>query len=178
MKPQATALPGVLLLLPEPSDCKHCIAQCDSAIRDPRIPARWAQNSIEYSRVSVVRGIHYQLPHPQGRLVGAVQGRSLHIAVDLRRSSFCFGLYLAQILAADRCQMLWIPEGFGHAWMALTSSAALLCKATCSDCRDAHRTIAWNDPDLGIPWPAGSRDVILGDEDRRGVPFRNAELFP
>lgn len=178
MKADATALPGVLLVTPRPAECRHSLPLLEGRISDPRVPASWAQSSFEIARLNVVRGIHYQMPHPQGRLVGVVHGKSLHIAVDLRRSSACFGIYLAQILTADKGEMLWIPEGFGHAWMALTASVALLCKATSCDCHAARRTIAWNDSDLCIPWPVLCRDAILCEEDRHGVPLRNAELFP
>lgn len=178
MKTQATALPGVFLVYAPPSGISHAALPSDLQVSGLHPPATWAQISFEIARLNVVRGIHYQLASPQGRLVGAVLGKSLHIAVDLRRSSAWFGMYLAQVLTAENSEMLWIPEGFGHAWMALTRCVAVVCGATSSDCRAARRTIVWNDPDLSIPWPAAPHHAILCEDDRRGAAFRHAEVYP
>jgi dTDP-4-dehydrorhamnose 3,5-epimerase len=178
MNTQATALPGVFLVHSPPSGISRTALPSSLQPSASRAPATWAQISFEIARLNVIRGIHYQLASPQGRLVGAVLGKSLHIAIDLRRSSSWFGMYLAQLLTAEKGEMLWIPEGFGHAWMALTRCVAVVCGATSSDCSAARRTIAWNDPDLSIPWPSAPQNAILCDDDRRGASFRHAEVYP
>jgi dTDP-4-dehydrorhamnose 3,5-epimerase len=125
----------------------------------------------------VLRGIHYQITQPQGKLVWVTQGAVLDVAVDLRRSSPAFGRHCAVQLDSEKCEMLWIPEGFGHAFLVLTEVAGFSYKVTDYYSPTGERTIVWNDLDLSIPWPIDADKVILSGKDRQGVALRDAELF-
>jgi len=125
----------------------------------------------------VLRGIHYQIGQPQGKLVRVTHGAVLDVAVDLRRSSSAFGRHVAVELSGENGEMLWIPEGFGHAFVVLTEVAGFAYKVTDYYAPAAERTIVWNDPDLAIPWPIAAEDAIVSDKDRRGAKLRDAEIF-
>jgi len=181
MKIIETALPGVLLLTPvlhRDHRGEFCETFNQRAMTEAGLPANWAQDNLSRSRKNVLRGIHYQLGQPQGKLVRAAQGAILDVAVDLRRSSPHFGRHVAVELTEENAQMLWIPEGFGHAFLALTEGAAVAYKVTTYYHAPGDRTIRFNDPDLAIPWPVTSEEAILSDKDLRGIPVRDAEVFP
>jgi dTDP-4-dehydrorhamnose 3,5-epimerase len=125
----------------------------------------------------VVRGIHYQTIQPQGKLVRVTHGAVLDIAVDLRRSSPTFARHVAVELSEENGQMLWIPEGFGHAFLALTDDVGFAYKVTDYYCPAGERTIRWNDADLGISWPISSNDAIVSAKDSEGATLRDAEVF-
>ncbi|HPF34563.1 MAG TPA: dTDP-4-dehydrorhamnose 3,5-epimerase [Candidatus Krumholzibacteria bacterium] len=136
----------------------------------------FVQDNHSSSRLGVVRGLHYQVRHVQGKLVRVVRGEIYDVALDLRRSSPDFGRWTGARLSAGNRRQLWIPAGFAHAFMALTDDAEVLYKTTDVYDREAERSILWDDPDLGIDWPLPSASV-LSDKDRAGVPFRDAETF-
>jgi dTDP-4-dehydrorhamnose 3,5-epimerase len=142
------------------------------------LPAEWPQDNFSLSRKNVLRGIHYQVTQPQGKLVQVTKGAVLDVAVDLRRSSPAFARHFAVQLDSEKGEMLWIPPGFGHAFLALTEDAGLAYKVTDYYSPVGERTIAWNDPDLAIPWPIDAKAVILSGKDRQGAALRDAELFP
>ena len=176
----ATALPEVLLITP-------------NILRDARgafwevwnqragvaagLPGTGVQDNCSTSMRTVVRGIHYQIIQPQGKLVRATQGAVFDVAVDLRRSSPNFGRYAAVELSAENGQMLFIPAGFGHGFAALTNEASLAYKVTDYYCPAGERTILWNDADIAIPWPVSPEDAIVSEKDRRGMPLSDAEVF-
>lgn len=137
----------------------------------------FVQDNHSRSVRGVVRGLHYQVRHVQGKLVRVVDGEIYDVAVDLRKSSSTFGRWFGTILSAENHRQLWIPEGFAHAFMALSETADVLYKATDYYDRDAERSIRWDDPELAIDWPLDSASV-LSEKDERGVPFAQAELFP
>jgi len=136
----------------------------------------FVQDNHSCSRLGVVRGLHYQVRHVQGKLVRVVRGEIFDVALDLRRASPDFGRWTGVHLSAENRRQLWIPEGFAHAFMALTEGAEVLYKTTDVYDREAERSIRWDDPDLGIPWPLAAASVV-SDKDRAGVPFHEAETF-
>ncbi|MGA9069055.1 MAG: dTDP-4-dehydrorhamnose 3,5-epimerase, partial [Terracidiphilus sp.] len=126
---------------------------------------------------NVLRGIHYQIIQPQGKLVRVAHGSVLDVAVDLRRSSPTFAKHIAVELSQENGEMLWIPPGFGHAFFVLSDVAGFFYKVTDYYSPAGERTILWNDPDLAIPWPVNDRFVVLSSKDRAGVSLRDAEVF-
>jgi dTDP-4-dehydrorhamnose 3,5-epimerase len=126
----------------------------------------------------VLRGIHYQISQPQGKLVRVTHGAVLDVAVDLRQISPTFAKHVAVELSGENGAMLWIPEGFGHAFLVLTEVAGFAYKVTDYYSPAGERTIVWNDPELAIPWPVAAEDAIVSDKDRNGKALRDAELFP
>jgi dTDP-4-dehydrorhamnose 3,5-epimerase len=125
-----------------------------------------------------LRGIHYQLAHPQGKLVRAVIGEIFDVAVDLRRSSPFFGQWVGALLSADNKRELWIPPGFGHGFLVLSDRADVLYKATDYYDPDSERCIRWDDPDLGINWPIPEGEIpLVSPKDRTGMSFDEVEVF-
>lgn len=180
MKITETALPGVLVLTPQIyRDNRGAFLETWNLQRmaDAGLPGEWVQDNFSISKRNVLRGIHYQMIRPQGKLVRVAYGAVLDVAVDLRRSSATFGRHIAVELTAERGEMLWIPVGFGHAFLALTDEVGFAYKVTDYYSAAGERTILWNDPELGIPWPVRVEDLIISEKDARGTPFRNAEVF-
>jgi dTDP-4-dehydrorhamnose 3,5-epimerase len=139
----------------------------------------FVQDNHSSSRRSVLRGLHYQLRQPQGKLVRVVSGEVFDVAVDLRRSSPTFGVWVGEILSASNKRMLWIPPGFAHGFMALSDHAQFVYKCTDFYDRASERTLRWDDPDVGIDWPIpGGMEPILSDKDRAGASLKEAECFP
>lgn len=180
MKIVETSLPGVLIL--EPTiyrDSRGAFFETFNlrAISEAGLPKEWVQDNFSVSKKNVLRGIHYQITQAQGKLVRVAQGAVLDVAVDLRRSSPSFGKHFTVELSSENCKMLWIPEGFGHGFVALTEDVGFAYKVTDYYSPKAERTILWNDPDLAIQWPVSAEAVIASDKDRQGSTFQNAELF-
>jgi dTDP-4-dehydrorhamnose 3,5-epimerase len=138
----------------------------------------FVQDNHSRSAESVLRGIHYQIDQPQGKLVRVVAGNIFDVAVDLRHSSPTFGQWVGVELSADTHRQVWVPEGFGHGFLVLSASADILYKTTDFYAPEHERTLAWDDPDVGIDWPLGHRDPILSAKDRMGSPLAAADLFP
>lgn len=136
----------------------------------------FVQDNHSRSARNVLRGLHYQIGHPQGKLVRVVQGRVLDVVVDIRRSSPTFGRHVAQELSADNKRMLWIPEGFAHGFVVLSESAEFLYKTTDYWYPEHERCIRWDDPSLAINWQL-SDAPILSAKDAAGKFFAEAELF-
>ena len=180
MKIQETSLPGVLLLTPAFfRDDRGAFLETFNlrSMVEAGLPENWAQDNFSLSKKNVLRGIHYQITQPQGKLVRVTHGAVLDVAVDLRRSSPGFGRHVAVELSGENGQMLWIPAGFGHAFLVLSEVAGFAYKVTEYYSPAAERTIVWNDPDLAVSWPVASEDVIVSEKDRKGSTLRNAELF-
>ncbi|ORJ59030.1 dTDP-4-dehydrorhamnose 3,5-epimerase [Geothermobacter hydrogeniphilus] len=137
----------------------------------------FVQDNHSRSCRGVLRGLHYQVQQPQGKLVRAVGGEIFDVAVDLRRSSPTFGQWVGAVLSDENKRQLWVPEGFAHGFMVLSETADLLYKTTAYYAPQHERTIRWDDPDLGIDWP---RDVqpLLSEKDAAGTAFRDAECYP
>ena len=181
MKVTKTALPGVLVLTPAIYRDQRG-AFCETfnlrAMEQAGLPSLWPQDNFSVSSKNVLRGIHYQVHQPQGKLVRVTHGAVFDVVVDLRRSTPTFAKHIAIELAGERCEMLWIPEGFGHGFLALTDVAGFAYKVTDYYSPEWERTILWNDPELAIPWPITPEKAIVSDKDRNGVALRVADIFP
>jgi dTDP-4-dehydrorhamnose 3,5-epimerase len=181
MMVQETSLPGVLVITPKIfRDDRGAFFETWNERRmvDAGLPGHWAQDNSSLSTRNVLRGIHYQISQPQGKLVRVTHGAVLDVAVDLRRSSPAFGRHVAVELTGENAQMLWIPAGFGHGFLVLSDVAGFAYKVTDYYSAAAERTIVWNDPELAIPWPIAASDVVVSAKDRQGALLHGAEVFP
>lgn len=136
----------------------------------------FVQDNHSRSVKGVLRGLHYQIQQPQGKLVRVASGTVFDVAVDLRKSSPTFGQWVGEILSAENKRQLWVPEGFGHGFVVLSDSAEFLYKTTNYYAPQFERSIAWNDPDLAIDWQFDGVPA-LSAKDAQGVSLRNAEVF-
>lgn len=181
MKIEATSLPGVMLLTPAIyRDERGAFSETFNLRQmvEAGLSSNWVQDNFSLSKKNVVRGIHYQVVQPQGKLVRVTHGAVLDVAVDLRRSSPGFGSHVAVELSGENAKMLWIPEGFGHAFLVLSEVAGFAYKVTDYYSPANERTILWNDPDLSIPWPSAEGNLIVSEKDRKGARLKDAETFP
>lgn len=137
---------------------------------------RFVQDNHSRSAKGVLRGLHYQISQPQGKLVRVTAGEVFDVAVDLRRFSPTFGKWVGEILSAENRRMMWVPEGFAHGFVVLSDFAEFLYKTTDFYAPQHERCIAWNDPDLNIQWPLGG-EPQLSAKDSQGVAFNAAEVF-
>ncbi len=148
-------------------------AQFEEAIGKP---VQFVQDNHSRSVKNVLRGLHYQIQQPQGKLVRVVQGEVFDVAVDLRKSSKTFGQWVGEVLSADNKRQLWVPEGFAHGFVVLSDTAEFLYKTTDYYAPAHERCILWNDPTLRIQWPDGIQP-ILSAKDAQGKAFTEAEVF-
>jgi dTDP-4-dehydrorhamnose 3,5-epimerase len=137
----------------------------------------FVQDNHSRSAKGVLRGLHYQLNNPQGKLVRVTQGAVFDVAVDIRRASPHFGRWTGHVLSADNKQMLWIPPGFAHGFLVLSDSADFLYKCTTLYDPPSDRGIAWDDPDIGIDWPLDGMTPLLSGKDTAAPRLANAEVF-
>jgi len=180
VKVEPSILPEVLVITPTvygdergfffESWNEHSFAQ--AGIRD-----RFVQDNHSRSARGVLRGLHYQIRQPQGKLLRVAAGEIFDVALDLRKSSASFGRWVSFRLSAQSKQMLWIPPGFAHAFLVLSEFADVLYKATDYYAPAEERTIAWDDPDLAIDWPLEHAPLLSG-KDTHGTRFRDAEMYP
>lgn len=180
MKVEETSLPGVLAITPQIyRDARGSFQETFNlrAMAAAGLPTQWVQDNFSVSRKNVVRGIHYQVVQPQGKLVRAVYGSVFDVAVDLRRSSPHFGKHAGLELSADNGRMLWIPPGFGHAFLVLSEAAGFAYKTTDYYAPHGERTIVWTDPEIGIDWPVRAEDAVVSEKDAQGMLLREAEVF-
>lgn len=142
------------------------------------IDARFVQDNQSYSRRGTLRGLHYQVEHPQGKLVRAVTGTIFDVAVDLRRSSPTFGQWVGATLSGDNKAQLYMPAGFAHGFLVTSEEAIVEYKCTDFYSPTHERTLVWNDPDVGIAWPLSEgRMPVLSPKDMTGSPLGSAEAF-
>jgi dTDP-4-dehydrorhamnose 3,5-epimerase len=143
------------------------------------VDAAFVQDNHSGSAVGVLRGLHYQIRHPQGKLVRVAQGRILDVAVDMRRSSPAFGRHVAVELSDENRRQLWVPPGFAHGFLVLSERAEVLYKTTDYWHPEHERSLLWNDPALGIDWGIdwGIAEPTLSGKDRDGKPLAEAETF-
>jgi len=137
---------------------------------------QFVQDNQSFSVRNVLRGLHYQVRQPQGKLITVLAGEIFDVAVDLRRSSPTFGKWVSATLSGGTHRALWIPPGFGHGFLVLSEHALVQYKATDYYAPEHERTVLWSDPDLAIAWPLEG-EPIVSDKDARGVRLANAELF-
>ena len=179
MKVIATSLAGVLVLEPRVfTDARGFFLESfnDGAMAGAGIRDRFVQDNHSYSVRNVLRGLHYQVGHPQGKLVRVVSGEIFDVAVDLRRSSPSFGRWDGVVLSGDNFRMLWIPPGLAHGFRVLSEGAHVLYKATDFYHPECERTLAWDDAEVNIKWPVEAAPIV-SEKDAEGVPFRDAEKF-
>ena len=177
---QPTALPGVLLITPRKfSDSRGSFWETynERILSEAGLPTVWKQDNTSVSVRNVVRGIHYQITQPQGKLVRVTYGAVYDVAVDLRRGSPTFGKHVGYELSEDNGAMLWIPVGFGHAFAVLSDRAGFAYKVTDYYSPAGERTILWNDPALAIDWPVAQSGAIVSARDQQGSLFAAAEVF-
>ncbi len=137
----------------------------------------FVQDNHSKSAKNVLRGLHYQIQHPQGKLVRVVAGEVFDVAVDLRKSSPTFGKWVGAILSADNKKQLWVPEGFAHGFLVISEFAEFLYKTTDYWYPEFERSIAWNDTTLNIQWPTNNASPILSEKDQNGKALTEAETF-
>jgi len=140
------------------------------------IDLEFVQDNHSRSQRGVLRGLHYQIRQPQGKLVRVVAGEVFDVAVDLRRSSPTFGKWAGVHLTETNKKMFWVPPGFGHGFLVLSEQADFLYKATDFYAPQHERAIRWDDPDIGIAWPQ-SAEPILSSKDAAAVYFKEAEVY-
>ena len=180
MKVAATAIPDVLLL--EPTIYEDERGFFFESFNQKRfedatgLNIRFVQDNHSRSVKRVLRGLHYQIRRPQGKLLRVTAGEVFDVAVDLRRSSSTFGKYVGTVLSAANKKQLWIPEGFAHGYLVLSEAAEVLYKTTDYYSPEDERCLIWNDPDVGIDWPKDGAP-ILSAKDRLGLPLSKAEIF-
>jgi dTDP-4-dehydrorhamnose 3,5-epimerase len=179
IKKISTSLPGVLILEPrvfgdERGFFLESYNQQNMAALGIR--EQFVQDNHSCSSRNVLRGLHYQVKQPQGKLVRVVEGEIVDVAVDLRRNSPTFGRTEAVRLSGENKRMFWIPKGFAHGFRVLSERAHVLYKATDFYAPEHERTLAWNDPDLNIDWEAESVPIV-SVRDKQGVALREAETF-
>ena len=175
-----TKIPDVVLLTPRVfGDDRGFFFESFNARDFARAVGRdvpFVQDNHSKSMKGVLRGLHYQVKNPQGKLVRVTAGEVYDVVVDLRRSSPTFGKWVSATLSAANRQMLWVPEGFAHGFVVTSETAEFLYKTTDYYAPEHERTLLWNDPDLGIPWPLEGAP-LLKPNDERGTPFKQAETF-
>ena len=146
--------------------------------QDAGLPTDFVQDNHSGSCKGALRGLHYQIRQPQGKLVRLVAGEVFDVAVDLRRSSPTFGRWVGAYLSSERKDQLWIPPGFAHGFYVLTDWAEVLYKATDYYAPQWERSLLWNDTSIGIEWPLSQGEKpVLSDKDRRAVPLTQAEVY-
>jgi dTDP-4-dehydrorhamnose 3,5-epimerase len=179
MRVEPTAIPDVRLVEPRVfGDARGFFFESWNrrAFAEAGIDAEFVQDNHSRSHRGVLRGLHYQIVHAQGKLVRVTAGEVLDIAVDLRRSSPTFGRHVALALSAENRRMLYIPPGFAHGFLVVSDVAEFLYKTTDYWYPEHERTLLWNDPALGIAWPAGIVPA-LAPKDAAGVPLAAAECY-
>ncbi len=175
-----TAIPEVLIIEPKVfGDERGFIFESFNQAKFEAAIGRqvnFVQDNHSKSAKHVLRGLHYQIQQPQGKLVRVVQGEVFDVAVDIRKSSPTFGEWVGEILSAENKKQLWVPEGFAHGFVVLSESAEFLYKTTDYYAPDFERSIIWNDPDISIAWPIHTQP-ILSAKDQNAKVLVAAEHF-
>ena len=181
MQVTPTRLPEVLLIEPSAiADARGFFMESWNrrVLREAAgIEPEFVQDNHSRSARGVLRGLHYQLQQPQGKLLRVVRGSIYDVVVDLRRSSPTFGRWVAVELTDQEHAQLWIPPGFAHGFLVLSDSADFLYKSTDYYAPEHERCVLWNDPEVGIRWPLEG-EPVLAPKDRTGKPLKEAETFP
>jgi dTDP-4-dehydrorhamnose 3,5-epimerase len=177
----ATDLPEVLILQPKVfgDDRGFFFESYNERVfrEETGLEIEFVQDNHSRSGRNVLRGLHYQIRQPQGKLVRVIAGEVFDVAVDLRRGSTTFGRWVGFRLSADNKKMAWIPPGFAHGFVVVSDMAEFLYKTTDYWAPEFERTVIWNDPDLAIDWPL-TGEPILAAKDRAGSRLRDAEVYP
>ena len=180
MKFTRLAIPDVLLIEPKIfGDQRGFFMETwqKKKFAESGIDVDFVQDNHSRSQRGTLRGLHYQLQQPQGKLVRVVQGEVYDVAVDMRKSSPTFGQWLGEHLSSDNKKMLWVPPGFAHGFYVVSETAEVLYKATDYYAPQYEHCVLWNDPDLVIAWPL-TGETLLSEKDRQGTRMRDAECYP
>jgi dTDP-4-dehydrorhamnose 3,5-epimerase len=181
MKVTRTEIPDVLVLEPKVfGDARGFFLESynEKVFREATgLAPAFVQDNHSRSARGVLRGLHYQLRQPQGKLVRVVRGAVFDVAVDVRRSSASFGKWVGVELSEDNQRQFWVPPGFAHGFLVLSESADFLYKTTDYYAPEHERCIAWNDPALAIAWPATASPPLVSAKDAAGRRLQDAELF-
>lgn len=182
MKATPTAIPEVVVLEPKVfGDQRGFFLESynERIFHDLGLPTTFVQDNHSKSLRGVLRGLHYQLGTPQGKVIRVLQGEIYDVAVDLRRSSATFGRYVGELLDDQERRMLWIPPGFAHGFLVLSETAEVAYKASEFYAPEQERSLLWNDPTVGIEWPLHliGTGPILSAKDEAGLALNTAETF-
>lgn len=180
MKIIETALPGVLIIEPRVfGDARGFFMETwnAKAFADAGLDLAFVQDNHSRSQKGVLRGLHFQNPGPQGKLVRVAQGSVYDVAVDLRASSPTFGQWVGVELSATNKRMFWVPEGFAHGFLTLEDDTDFLYKCTAPYAPASEFTLAWDDPAVGIKWPVEGLDPIISEKDARGLALADVPVF-
>jgi dTDP-4-dehydrorhamnose 3,5-epimerase len=175
-------LPGLLLIGPKVfGDSRGFFLETwhQNRYREAGLTAAFVQDNVSFSRRGALRGLHFQNPAPQGKLVSVLQGEVFDVAVDLRRTSPTFGQWEGLTLSADNKRQFYVPPGFAHGFVVMSETALFHYKCTEFYSPGNEMTICWDDPDLGIEWPL--QDPVISEKDARGLRLREVpkdKLFP
>jgi dTDP-4-dehydrorhamnose 3,5-epimerase len=175
-----TAIPEVLLIEPKVfGDDRGYFYESynERELEKLGLRAHFVQDNHSRSARNVLRGLHYQIRQPQGKLVRVTAGEIYDVAVDIRRSSPTFGKWTSVVLSVTNRKMCWVPPGFAHGFLVVSDYAEVQYKTTDYWAPQHERCIVWNDRDLGIPWPLQG-EPVLSQKDRAGLAFKQAEHFP
>jgi dTDP-4-dehydrorhamnose 3,5-epimerase len=175
-----TDLPGVVILEPKVfGDARGFFQETWNAkvFADIGIDAQFVQDNHSRSAKGILRGLHYQVQDPQGKLVRVTSGRVFDVAVDIRRSSPHFGRWTGVELSGENKRMFWVPPGFAHGFVALEDETDFLYKCTALYAPQWDRSIAWNDPDIAIDWPLDGLAPLLSAKDVAATALKDAEVF-
>lgn len=177
MKVLETVLPGALVIEPQAfGDARGFFYESYNKARfeEAGIGAEFVQSNVSRSARGVLRGLHYQWPNPQGKLVSVLEGEVFDVALDIRRGSPTFGQWAGVMLTAENHRHFWIPEGFAHGFCVLSDFATFTYQCTALYDREADAGLRWNDPDLGIDWPLSA--PLLSDKDNKAPLLKDVPL--
>jgi dTDP-4-dehydrorhamnose 3,5-epimerase len=181
LKATPTSIPDVVLIHPRVfEDPRGFFMETfrERCFKELGLPERFVQDNHSGSRQGIIRGLHYQIRHVQGKLVRAIVGEIFDVAVDIRRSSPTFGQWVGTALSSENRHQLWIPPGFAHGFYVLSEWAEVIYKVTDYYAPEWDRTLLWSDPAIGIQWPLIEGMLpVLSDKDAQGKLLSEAELF-
>jgi dTDP-4-dehydrorhamnose 3,5-epimerase len=178
---EETSLPGVIRVTPRVfSDDRGYFMETWQKQRfaENGIDADFVQDNVSHSAKGTLRGLHYQIEQAQGKLVRVTHGEVFDVAVDLRKSSPCFGQWVGEVLSAENKHQLWVPPGFGHGFLVLSDTAGFDYKCTDFYAPEFERAVHWSDPDIGIDWPVTAGEQFLLSGKDSDAPFlKDAETY-
>ncbi len=180
MKIVQTAIPGPVIIEPRVfGDARGFFMETwnDAAFAQAGLNVTFVQDNHSRSQKGVLRGLHFQNPGAQGKLVRVTRGAVFDVAVDLRASSPQFGQWVGVELSADNNRMFWVPEGFAHGFLTLEDDTDFLYKCTAPYAPQSEHTLAWDDPAVGVAWPVAGIDPIISDKDARGLALGDVPVF-
>lgn len=176
-----TAIPGPLIIEPRLfGDARGFFMETWNAtgFAQAGLDLTFVQDNHSRSQKGVLRGLHFQNPGPQGKLVRVTRGAVFDVAVDLRRSSPQFGKWVGVELSAENKRMFWVPEGFAHGFLTLEDDTDFLYKCTAPYAPQSEYTLAWDDPDVGVEWPVIDLAPLISDKDAAGLALADVPVFP